>query len=99
MISVLKGIVRLKPAQFIAFKPSMAVLKFSDSTLNETLVSVVMKDGKVLKADIDVLQIKLAAEEAEVLLKNEGNILPLAKLLLILHQMLDLKLKKAIIMV
>ena len=47
------------------------VASFSDSTLNETLVSVVMKDGKVLKADVDVLQIKLAAEEAEVTEKNE----------------------------
>jgi hypothetical protein len=47
------------------------VASFSDSTLNETLVSVVMKDGKVLKADVDVLQIKLAAEEAEVTENNE----------------------------
>ncbi len=49
------------------------VASFSDSTLNETLVSVVMKDGKVLKADVDVLQIKLAAEEAEVTENNETN--------------------------
>jgi hypothetical protein len=47
------------------------VASFSDSTLNETLVSVVMKDGKVLKADIDVLQVKIAAEEDEVTENNE----------------------------
>ena len=47
------------------------VASFSDSTLNETLVSVVMKDGKVLKADIDVLQVKIAAEESEITSGNE----------------------------